>query len=301
MSRNQYSQKRETFIHKQTDRLNAQIDRAQNRFLKLLLETFLLNLPVDENGALVNTGNSIFLPSRLDTFFDDFQADHIKPIVSGFASNAKKLIRQNQQYFDTIERSENHDQIKEQVLSAIGISGSVVLGGSLLYNILSNRSVIQSVKSMVLGAVNSSVSITSLKVSVEEVVLKKEGGLFKKMFNEVMPDPYVKLDRFIGGKYASDLNLTYAIYQGGLIKTSRPFCIERNNRVFSRDEIMKFGTPYDKYGGYSDKSRGEFQGKTEPYDPLTDLGGFNCRHQFDWISNELAFHLRPDLKQARLN
>jgi len=33
------------------------------------------------------------------------------------------------------------------------------------------------------------------------------------------------------------------------------------------------------------------------YDPLVDRGGYNCRHQLSFISDELAFKLRPDLKK----
>jgi hypothetical protein len=32
------------------------------------------------------------------------------------------------------------------------------------------------------------------------------------------------------------------------------------------------------------------------YDPLVDRGGYNCRHQLGYISEELAYKLRPELK-----
>ena len=62
---------------------------------------------------------------------------------------------------------------------------------------------------------------------------------------------------------------------------------------------MKFGTSADEFGGYTDKSKGEFEGKSDPYDPINDLGGIGCRHFWSWISDELAFHLRPELEEIQ--
>jgi hypothetical protein len=151
---------------------------------------------------------------------------------------------------------------------------------------------------VVMSSMGAGITITALKITIDEIATKKEGGLIRNLFDKNIPDPFVKLDRFIGGKYAVDLKLNYAIYQGGLIGTSRDFCIVRNNKVFSRDEILKFGTPHDEFGGYSNKALGEFDGKTEPYNPFLDLGGYNCRHQLDFVSDELAFHLRPELRNT---
>ena len=72
---------------------------------------------------------------------------------------------------------------------------------------------------------------------------------------------------------AISLGLNYAIFQGGLALDSSMFCQERNNLIYSRVEISKwdrdFQMPYK-------------------YDPFVDLGGFNCRHTLDWISDGMA-------------
>ena len=41
-----------------------------------------------------------------------------------------------------------------------------------------------------------------------------------------------------------------------------------------------------------------FAGKPETgYNPIVDLGGYNCRHRLDWVSDQVAFRLRPELKE----
>lgn len=299
MSRNKWSLDRERFIHEETDRLNAKIERAQSKLFKLLNASLLTWLPVDDKDNLTPDNNIMFLSSKLDNLFDDFQKEHIEPIIGHVSKSFDKLIDKNDRYYQSIKLNEKAEPIKNSVLSTLGISIGTITAGSLLFNMLQNRDAINTIKNVVMGGMTGGMNITAFKIAVEEIVLKQDGGLLKKLFDFNLPDPYVKVDRFVGQKYSVELKLNYAIYQGGLIKTSRDFCIERNNKVFSRDEIMRFGSSEDKFGGYTNKAMGEFQGKPDNYNPLIDCGGFNCLHSWDWVSDELAFHLRPALK--RLN
>lgn len=295
MSRTTYSDRRQAIIHGQTDKLNRQINRAQKALFAWITESFLSSLPTGPDGTIVNDQSSIFLPQKIDNAYDVFNQNQINPILAGFTANVDRLIRANKGFYADFGETDD-EQIENEVLGAIGLSGGVVLGGSLLFSILTDREIASAIKTTVMTGIAAGLTITGLKIAIEEIVLRKGGGIVKQLFEKRLPEPYVTIDRFIGKKYAVALKLNYAVYQGGTIKTSRDFCIHRNNKVFSRDEIMKFGTPHDKFGGYTDKAAGEFQGKTDPYNPLEDLGGYNCRHSYDWISDELAFHLRPELR-----
>lgn len=296
---NKWSRKRANLVNEQSDKLTAKIERAQNKLFKYITDTFLPSLETDANEALIPNDKMLFIPSMLDSYYDQFNEEELKPIVSTFASDITKLLKYNQKYYDGVKPSDEHGQIKESVLGALGISGAVIAGGSLLFNILTDRAAIAAIKTVVMAGIGTGLTITSLKIALKETIVSKSGGLIKSLFNERLPDPYVKVDRFIGKKYQVALKLNYAIYQGGTIGTSREFCIERNNKVFSREEIAKFGTSADKWDGYTDKSKGEFQGKSAIYDPFQDLGGYNCRHFYSWVSDELAFTLRSELGDGR--
>ena len=293
---NKWSRKRANLVNEQSDKLTAKIERAQNKLFKYITDTFLPSLETDANEALVPTDKMLFIPSRLDSYYDQFNEEELKPIVSTFASDITKLLKYNQKYYDGVKPSDEHGQIKESVLGALGISDGNITGGSLLYGVISDRSAIANIKSTIMTAISTGLAVTALKIILKQTITKQGGGLVKSLFNERLPDPYVKVDRFIGKKYQVALKLNYAIYQGGTIGTSREFCIERNNKVFSREEIAKFGTSADKWGGYEDNN-GNFQGKTNPYDPFRDCGGFNCRHFWTFISDELAQQLRSELPE----
>lgn len=124
-------------------------------------------------------------------------------------------------------------------------------------------------------------------------------GIIKKFTDQNMKDTYQEADRVVQQAYADVHFLDAGMYTGGLIETSRPFCIERNRKIFIRSEIAKFGTPDDKWGGYTDKSTGTFSGKPKTgYDPFSQCGGHRCRHHWSWLANEYAKRLDKTLKEG---
>ena len=71
------------------------------------------------------------------------------------------------------------------------------------------------------------------------------------------------------------------------VRTSRPFCVKNNGKVFTTEEAQSWeNTIGDKNG---------VQWNDDPYNPLTDMGGFNCRHLPNFISNQEAISRRPEL------
>lgn len=116
-----------------------------------------------------------------------------------------------------------------------------------------------------------------------------DNKLAQKYFSRWTHDIYSQMQRVGANRLRLDLGLKYAIYQGGLIKTSREFCEERNNKCFSEKEIMSWENL-------------NWEGKPQiGYNALIDCGGYNCRHRLDWISEEYAKRLRPDLFKNQIN
>ena len=75
--------------------------------------------------------------------------------------------------------------------------------------------------------------------------------------------------RTVSLQKAEDLGLNYFLYAGGLIKTSREFCIERAGKVFSVAEAKNWDN-----------------GQDLPVIPY--LGGYNCRHTMVFMDLEKA-------------
>jgi hypothetical protein len=120
-----------------------------------------------------------------------------------------------------------------------------------------------------------------------------DGGL-QKHFKTFAYDTYAQFDRATGSLYAVKLGLNAGIYSGTQVDSSRPFCAggkdsqsgivftSKIGRVFTREEIDSW-------------AKLDFQGKPDNYVPAEDCGGHNCQHKIDWISDNLAVKLRPEL------
>jgi hypothetical protein len=101
--------------------------------------------------------------------------------------------------------------------------------------------------------------------------------------------------------------MRYFIYQGGLINDSRDFCAAHNNKVWYYKEAFYWGEWTPSKGeypsGYEIKQIDIYKVPSylnyPDYDPLIDRGGYNCRHSLGWISEDMAFVLRPELKKNK--
>lgn len=94
-----------------------------------------------------------------------------------------------------------------------------------------------------------------------ERTLKTEIDTSKAMFS-----------RAVNIKKSSDAGLNYFVYRGPDDKVTRPFCQSRVGKVFHRRELESW-----------DNGQG--------IPASTSLGGYNCRHYPDWITDERARQL----------
>jgi hypothetical protein len=100
-------------------------------------------------------------------------------------------------------------------------------------------------------------------------------------------------------RFARDVNdlmrlnfqLVWVKYLGGLISTSRDFCIERNNQYFHVEEVKRWPNQ-------------EWEGKlpnTNKYNIFTVAGGYNCRHNFQFVkADKVPQSVKSRVKSAGL-
>jgi hypothetical protein len=159
------------------------------------------------------------------------------------------------------------------------------------------------------GYINDILTETSVKRSLRQVISKstlinnktaireistfikgnqERLGVYETLFSAVdktggsIYDSFQRVDRFSNLVYSDELGIQAWLYVGGVIGGSRDFCIERNSKVFLKEEI-------DAWAKLS------FQGQTSPYTPFIDLGGYRCRHTLGALGNSTAIRLDPTL------
>ena len=125
------------------------------------------------------------------------------------------------------------------------------------------------------------IDLVELRKALRQKVIGNK--IAQKYYSRWTHDIYSQMQRIGANRIRIDLGLKYAIYQGGLIATSRDFCEERNRECFSEEEIMSW-------------EKLDWEGKPQTgYNALIHCGGYNCRHRLDWVSEQMARRLRPDL------
>jgi len=96
---------------------------------------------------------------------------------------------------------------------------------------------------------------------------------FDRYYKTHLYDMGMQFERISNNRYAEELGLTHFIYAGGVIDTTRQFCADRAFKAFSLDQARE----------WNDLS---WRGKIEGEDVLVALGGYNCRHYMDYITED---------------
>lgn len=283
MRRIPFSKDREEFIDNTERIFRDKIKRLQSQLYFFSRDYFIDNLDVDGNQFKTSVSN-------LNTIrkLDDFIGRKINPLIANlaqwFVSRIQKIFRLNREYFTQFGSTSSKNE--SLVYKQLGISsrnGSFTLDrGGYLSNLLRIDSAISTIKAIARTAVNSpTIKIANFRKTLRDVIQGK--GLIESDIRSQSRDIFTKVDRSIGFRNSTSLKIRAAIYQGGIISTSRKFCKERNNKVFTFDEIRSFADL-------------DWPEKPDIYDPFTDLGGYNCRHVLDYIPDALAIRLRPELR-----
>lgn len=247
-----------------------------NRLLyNVILDYFVGGLLITDNKVELNDSNRRLVAS-LDRnteyatkgIFNEFkrfvQANITKYILKGLSNLIKIDVR----------ATETSDSVVDKISKHSATVLDVNLSLEKLYLEVKERS-------LRLMSKPEGISLKELRENLKDFVVDK--GLTERYYKRWTYDIYSQYERVASNEVRKQIGLSHAIYQGGLIKDSRPFCIQRNGKCYSEKEIKAWKDLL-------------WIGKPESgYDSITDLGGYNCRHRLDWISDLLAYRLRPDL------
>lgn len=217
-----------------------------------------------------------------------------KGMLNGFPDAMKETIKAsralgdlNLMYFSTLVDSNRLDDLKDKnqriIDKRLGVdeNGKLIKDGFTDKTIKSDK-VQKEFITEVRRILGQNGDVQMLQARLKTLILggPERGGLVQRYYNTFATNILNTIDRNNNNFYADELALTYFYYGGGLIKTSRSFCVERNGKIFSREQAEKWrDTPFIR------KMYGK---KISDYDPLTMMGGPGCLHAADWITDELA-------------
>lgn len=303
--------KKELLLDDLRSRLENTVLRLQTNLFGDIVENIISRLDV-ENGRIVDNAANYRLIAEIDKVYETFNVKIIGRLLPQINSGLNSVANLSVGYYELMFLSDLPKRF-ERIIEAtrvltdlrVGLrAGKMIRGGNLMSMLKVSP---DEFKQLLSKAVTSQMNRREFIKIIRENINGTDDkiGSLEKQFQRYTYDTYQQYERAYNAKLAEEFGLSYFVYQGGLIKDSRDFCAAHNNKVWSKKEAEKWGewTP----------SRGEYPEGWEikqndvysvpsylgypGYDPLIDAGGYNCRHILAFISDELAFEMRPELKK----
>lgn len=307
---NDIIKRKEKFLADARIQLERTTVKLQLSLFSQIIEDIIPRLDI-KNGKLLDTANNYKLISELERIYNTFNLQVAETILPQITKNINQIVSLNEGYFTLAiaELPKRFDKIIEsaKILTdlRIGLRMDKMIRGGMLMNMLKGNP--QELQQLLAKAVSGQSDMKDFIKAIKENVtgIEDKPGALDRQFKRFTYDTYMQYDRTYNKKLADEFEMRYFVYQGNLIEDSRDFCVCHIDKVYSIDEAQNWDkwVPSDcEYPeAYPMKSKRPNEVPSYlnfiGYDPIIDMGGYNCRHIAAFIPDDLAEKLRPDLKK----
>lgn len=298
--------KRDSRINKLIAKLEDTVSSAQQNLFDEIATRVVDQLEYDENGVIKNTTKNRNALQRVDTVFSQWQNSDGMAILAQTITGVKSVLDFQYDYYQAVAPGNAKliplkAQSVDYVNKWLGLEPSGTSGGQVTYNVGENgylKTVLNGhnlmagkVKDALIRGVVGQNGWQKTKAAVKDLLNgspgynrdnPSNGVKINQYFRNLVYDTYSVLDRTTAATYADGLGFQFAIYEGGIMKKTRIFCREHNGKVYHKTEIADFMPE---------------EATPDNYDPFIDMGGYGCRHHYNWIPDSLAFIMRPSARK----
>jgi len=243
-----------------------------------------------EDGKLKAGVSNLAKANLIERVFDELGDNDMKPVLKQFAEKLLEISGRNADYYlltgQYAAKVERIAKDVSHIRAIIGIDkNGELLNNGYLSRLGRNDLARERLKTYLLTSIATKQNVTQFERGLRSLITttKDVDGAIIGYWRQYAFDTYAKVREVDNLHFADELKLNYFIYQGGLIKTSRAFCIKKNGKVFSRDEALR---DWPKDPALIDQKH------LASYKPLIDRGRNNCRHFLMWITDERANELK---------
>lgn len=280
-----FSDKLEKFINDAVDGLEKDIAVYQRRLFESLTEKLIQQLEQDK-GRLTKSEYNFRLINQYDQLMKDFTRQFGQPIIKDMSDKMLEVMEMTNEYilkqpgmaantFATIQKNSNY------IYDYIGIkpNGDIIQGG-YLSKLAEMPEVQAKLRDYITNNVVSGSGIKEFQKGFKAIIqgTPELPAEIIKYYRTYSFDLFGKVSSAINNVFAEEVGLKYFIYFGSIMKNSRCFCIKRAGKVFHVDDTKDWKEDPTLISYY----------QKNPYNPLIDKGGFNCRHNIVYISEANA-------------
>jgi len=276
-------------LEKLIDEVEKRIKNSSSQLTKSFLTHFVQKLNV-ERGRIIEKFDKT-TASLFNQAYGNYANTSKNDLIKSIVTDIDNILVDNGEFYNKTAKANplQINDIKWIVNRRLGINeDGTLLREGYMSGILDDNAVKSDLQKFIFKEVFKGTGPEALKRGIKNFIEgdEKRLGELQKHYRTFSFDVYAQLNSFTSALYAEKLGLSHFIYNGGLIKTSRAFCIKRNAGVYSTDEAEDW---------VKDPTLTAIDNK-ETYNWVIDRGGYNCRHTIDYIAKEIAYVLRPELK-----
>jgi len=306
---NEIIRKKEKYLDIIRTKLEKSTVRLQGDLFEQIIENIIPRLDV-KDGLLLEIANNYRLITELDRVYETFNVKVADTILPQVTKGIEGIVSLNTGYF-TLAMAELPKRFDEIIRAAkvltdlrLGLRMDKMIRGGMMMNMIKGDP--QELQHLLTKAVTGQSDMRGFIKTIKENIIgtDEKPGSLDRQFKRFTYDTYMQYDRAYNKKLAEEFGFKYFIYQGGLIDDSRDFCVCHVDKIFSVKETQEWfkWVPADcEYPeGYEMKSKRPNEVPSYlgflGYDPIVDMGGYNCRHIAAFIPDELAKKIRFDIK-----
>jgi hypothetical protein len=293
--------RKDAYIFRAEGLISKELVAFQNQVLTELVKTMSGLLDISD-GVILNTPKNYRIVSEFERVISELGDMNANKLTGRIITSANKIGDFNTDYFkltvsgDMLKRFDKVvSATNAKMLGRLGYIKDRVVSGGFLDSFARVDDMVTGVNELVIKAVTSQSNMSTLISGLEEYITGGDNmGAMERKLKGFAHDIYQQYDASYSVNMADEFGLNYFIYMGGVIEDTRDMCREFNNMIFNKDEVdfWKTWTPAKAYRISEFKQKDVYAVPSyinyAGYNPLSDRGGYNCRHSLAWISDEMA-------------
>jgi hypothetical protein len=259
-------------------KLEADMESALPKIFKDLSEEVIdlvSELSLDPEDRAKNLRDIIDLKRRIgDALIGNalYQAEVVK-VIEGF----KELANLSDDFMSVIfdDYTRKNDLYKAVLKANIDLTKDALLGAGIRDNF--SNAIREVLKANISGVGDT----RQLRKVLTQFITgsETEKPFLERYITQVTNDSIMIFNQEYLNTVSEDLDVQYYIYSGTIIGDSRPFCVSRAGRLFTKEQVKSWG----KLGSWQGKIPG-----TNEQTIFTYRGGYNCRHTI-WPQNKVQY------------
>jgi hypothetical protein len=227
-----------------------------------------------ENGNLVNGASNYEKSNSSNKIFDDAFDTFIGAFLLFLGH---KILKGSEVAVSDMEsRGIMGDGYEKKLTEKmIGFVDDKVVRGGYLWNLGKMSSLRQTFHDYVIRSISATQKLNLFLRDAKPLFVstEKKRSSFSNYYMKYAFDSVNQATNSISLYIADKRGLTHFLYEGSLVKDSRPFCKEYAGQILTRKDAAYFNTI-------------NWKGKIQDADFLIVAGGWNCKHVIKWLPNE---------------